>query len=444
MEISKNELSGALSALGKLVCRTSPVEVYRSLRIEGKENEISFQTVGLDEAITYTIPAEGIEAFCAVVNFDEFRTIVRSSRNKSVLFEYEPGRFGVDHCMMRIVNAEWPSEPVECGEAEASDLPEKFVGSLAALAPLVSRNDYRKVLQGIHFDRDGMVATNSKELLHVPLPLAVTNLTIPFPHALLATKSNAAGRVVTWCDKEDRCFRFDFGNWRWTGKALVGSFPNWRAIIPDAAQARHVVSLDAESAAQLTVFLRNIPADPPTNPVTLAMGKDRASLEAAGGESRSRFTATFPMGWEDFEVTVNRDILLRLLSEGHRRLVFSDARCPFLAAGGLGTYVAMPLYKPQVQPVHNPKEEKMNEMPNVVATPIASPAAPITNPEPVVTNPLDDLASAVDDFKARLRAMCDESALLARKVKEAALAQKQKERDFVQAKRVLERIRMAI
>ena len=83
------------------------------------------------------------------------------------------------------------------------------------------------------------------------------------------------------------------------------------------------------------------------------------------------------------------------------------------------------------------------EMPNVVAAPIAQPVAPIITPE-VPVNPLDDLASAVDDFKARLRAMCDESALLARKVKEAALAQKQKERDFVQAKRVLERIRMAI
>ena len=59
IEIVKNELAGALSALGKLVCRTSPVEVYRSLRIEGKENKISFQTVGLDEAITYTLPVEG-------------------------------------------------------------------------------------------------------------------------------------------------------------------------------------------------------------------------------------------------------------------------------------------------------------------------------------------------------------------------------------------------
>ena len=44
MEISRNLLAGALSALGKLVCRTSPVEAYRSVLIEGKENKISFRT----------------------------------------------------------------------------------------------------------------------------------------------------------------------------------------------------------------------------------------------------------------------------------------------------------------------------------------------------------------------------------------------------------------
>ena len=86
----------------------------------------------------------------------------------------------------------------------------------------------------------------------------------------------------------------------------------------------------------------------------------------------------------------------------------------------------------------------MNEMqpPNVTA-PIAPSAAPIINPE-VPVNPLDELASAVDDFKTRIRAMCDESVLLARKVKEVALAQKQKEREFIQARRAIERIRMAI
>ena len=83
-----------------------------------------------------------------------------------------------------------------------------------------------------------------------------------------------------------------------------------------------------------------------------------------------------------------------------------------------------------------------NSIPNNVTAPM-QPVAPIINPE-VPVNPLDELAAAIDEFKARLRAMFDESTLLSRKVKEVALANKQKERDFVQAKRTLERIRMAI
>ena len=78
-----------------------------------------------------------------------------------------------------------------------------------------------------------------------------------------------------------------------------------------------------------------------------------------------------------------------------------------------------------------------------VAAPL-QPVTPIINTEPAAVNPLDELAAAIDEFKARLRAMFDESTLLSRKVKEVALSQKQKERDFVQAKRTLERIRMAI
>lgn len=63
---------------------------------------------------------------------------------------------------------------------------------------------------------------------------------------------------------------------------------------------------------------------------------------------------------------------------------------------------------------------------------------------PVVVTPLDELSSAIDDIRSKLRLMFDESNLLSRKVKEVALAQKQKERDFIQAKRAIERIRMAI
>ena len=61
-----------------------------------------------------------------------------------------------------------------------------------------------------------------------------------------------------------------------------------------------------------------------------------------------------------------------------------------------------------------------------------------------VVNPLDELSTAIEEFKVKVKAILDESTVLSRKVKEVVIAQKQKERDFIQAKRAIERIRMAI
>ena len=61
-----------------------------------------------------------------------------------------------------------------------------------------------------------------------------------------------------------------------------------------------------------------------------------------------------------------------------------------------------------------------------------------------VVNPLDELNANVEEFCGKLKLLLDESSVLIRKVKEVALIQKQKERDFIQARRTIERIRMAI
>ncbi len=457
IEVLKSELAGALGALGKLVCRTSPVEVYRSLRIESKENKIAFQTVGLDEAITYTIPVEGLEEFVTVVNFDEFRTIVRSSRNKSVVLVYEDGKFGVDNCVMRTYSMEWPTERVEDGDCEVTELQYGFLDFLTSLAPIVNRTDYRQILRGIHFCKEGLVVTNGKELLHIDIPLTVENLTIPFPHAMLATKSADAGRVATWCEKEYRYFRFEFGNWQWSGKALCGNYPDWRKVIPDESVLTHIVQFDADNAVRLETFLKGVPDDPPNNPVTLSKA-DSSLLVVAENGMRFVMPAEFPCDWGDLKLTANKTLLQRLLGEGHRRIAIGSTAAPFVAMGGIGRYVAMPLASHKekvVQPQTQTKEEsKMNEnstnsTPNNVTAPMP-PVAPIVNAE-VPVNPLDDLAAAIDEFKTRLRAMFDESTILSRKVKEVALVQKQKEREhrekereFVQARRAIERIRMAI
>ena len=157
--------------------------------------------------------------------------------------------------------------------------------------------------------------------------------------------------------------------------------------------------------------------------------------------------AEFPSDWGDFDIKINKDILLHLLNAGHHTLCFSDVHAPFLATGGIGTFVAMPIASKETQTVQPKQEEKpMNEMhPPVVAVPAAQPVALTNNITPEVpANPLDELAAAIETFKLKLKASFDEASTLARKVKEAQIAQKQKEREFVQTQRTIEKIRMAI
>ena len=447
IEMLKNELAGALSALGKLVVRTSLVELFRSLLIEGNGDTLSFRTTSIDETITCSIPAEGVGEFRVIVNFDEFRTVARYGRNKSVILAYEDGKFAVDNSAMRTLDIEWPAEHVEGKKFVAAELPHNFIADyLAVAAPIVDRNGYRQVLRGIHLCKYGVVVTNGKELLHIDLPLPIEDLTIPFPHALLATKCEDAGRVVTWCEKESRYFRFEFGKWRWSGKALVGNYPDWRRVIPEQGSLNHIVNFDVDRAEQMATFLKGVPDNPPNNPIVLSMGQGSTLRVASEGGMQIDIPASFLTYWGDLKLTVNKTLLLRLLNEGHHRLAIANDSAPFIATGGIGRYIAMPLAPNNkvVQPQTQPKEEsQMNESIPNVAAPLPS-VTPIINTEPAAVNPLDELAAAIDEFKARLRAMFDESTLLSRKVKEVALSQKQKERDFVQAKRTLERIRMAI
>ena len=78
----------------------------------------------------------------------------------------------------------------------------------------------------------------------------------------------------------------------------------------------------------------------------------------------------------------------------------------------------------------------------VVSAPAPLPTAAINNEPAAETNPLEELTASVESFKIKLKTIFEESNALSRKVKEVIIAQKQKERDFILAKRAIERIRM--
>ena len=86
----------------------------------------------------------------------------------------------------------------------------------------------------------------------------------------------------------------------------------------------------------------------------------------------------------------------------------------------------------------------MNETPTITHTVSAPVQTFAQNNEPAKElTPLDELIANIEDMKAKIKVMFDDSAAMARKVREVALAQRQKEREYLQTKRTIERIRTA-
>ena len=449
IEMNKNELERALIALGKLISRMSPVPEHKSLLIECKDGKVCFSTRSPSEQMTFRTACAGEVEFRCIVGFDEFRDAVRGYRNKVLELEDNEGTLRVgERTLFPKSGVEWrvPGEGEHCS---VSELPKDFVALFAAASPLVDRNNPRKVLQGINLCREGITTTNGRELLNIYVPLNVDDFTIPLPLALMQTKTTEAGTLCTWrTNRTGKMCRIETEHWVWYAEELEGNYPNWKQVIPSQKALVRSVSFLPERGQQLEIFLKNVPDQPPHNPVELYQSDDPGYLNILAGEMHTSITAEFIGNWNDVSIKLNKHALLRLLSEGHTKIEAGDGHFPILATGGTGRYITIPLYQPKTQgpkPIQTQTEEpKMenNEM-RVVSAPVQT---VVRNPEPVpeAVDPMEELNHGIDELRGRLKLLLDETGVLTRKVKEAVLKQKQKERDFILAKRAIERIKMAI
>ncbi len=492
--INKTVIAGALPALGKLVSRTSAT-VFHAVQIEGHDNILYFRTCNATERIEFRMLADINEVFPPIlVEFEQFRLAVRNSKNKTLKLDVSNGLLSIECVKLTPVKGSFPELEMipEQDSVATTSLPENFVEMLSAAAPLVDLNEDRSILHGMNLSADGLTATNGKELFNCPYPFKLDELTIPFPLALMATKAKCAGELKAWNNDLCTMFSVRIGNWTWTAKALPGAYPNWKRIVPDDKSMKHIVSFTAEQSGRLKLFLKTVPETKMSNGILIYRDEsDTLTLRDKDGHDIGvpvDFSA-----WDDFRVIIRKEILQHLLNQGHTALAFIDGLSPFIGSGGIGRYIAMPMcaripkeevaQKPEqvafsqtdvksaVQPEqsepHTPPESTESVSVQNSPHPQESPTSKTTNTRkesssmndttitrtesaPVQTvaqnheqNPLDELAATIEAMKTKLKAMFDESAAMSRKVREVALAQRQKEREYVQTKRTIERIRTA-
>ena len=424
MKIEKNLLNGALRVLGKVICQTSPVEEYRSIRFCGVGDVVKISAVNNYDRVALDLSCEAAGEFDFGIEIKTLREMIRGERGKVVELTGK--------------QLDWPKVEVVPDDAVTVELPPDF-GKLQALAaPVVDRHEVRPTLQGINLSRGGITVTNGKELLNLPCPLKIPeDVTLPFPLALLTAKPEGAGKLHLWRCRNERLFRIVIGNFQWQGKALSGNFPDWKLVIPADKTLDYQIELNAPE--RIIEFLKTVPDSPPFHAIELnVVPGGVAVIPNNFPDMELRSEATVIGAQPRAVLALNKYILLRMLQQGYTKFrAHSDGRIPVIAEGGSGRYLAMPIH---ILPKNQPEKEtnKMEAIKRIEHNvPVPEAAA-----EPV--NPMDDLNLAIEEMRGKLKTLLDESALLVRKVKEAILQQKQKEREFIQARRAIERIKMAI
>ena len=333
---------------------------------------------------------------------------------------------------------DWPEMEAVSDDAVTVELPPDFGKLLALAAPVVDQREARLALQGINLSRNGVTVTNGKELLNLPCPLKIPeDVTLPFPLVLLTARPEGAGILHVWRCRNERLFRIVIDGFQWQGKALPGNFPDWKQVIP--ADKTLDYQIEIHEPERIIEFLKTVPDCPPFHAIELNVLPDGIAVIPNNFPDMELRLAATVIGAQPRAVpALNKYILLRMLQQGYTKFrAHSDGRIPVIAEGGSGRYLAMPIH---ILPKHQ-TEKETNKMENVKRIEHTETAAEEAA-EPV--NPMEELNHSIEDLRGKLRTLLDESALLARKVKEAVLQQKQREREFIQAKRAIERIKMAI
>ena len=171
MRVEKKALNDALRVLGKVICQTSPVELYRSIRFVGDENGVLAMATDGVETVSVAVDAfTGNEIdFCVL--FKELRDLVRMGRSETIELT---GKF-----------IEFPELEEPTAEAVSAILPVNFGELVSQAASVVDRSNYRRLLQWINLSNAGVTATDGEQLLHLPcVLLLVKDVTIPFLSAL--------------------------------------------------------------------------------------------------------------------------------------------------------------------------------------------------------------------------------------------------------------------
>ena len=380
-------------------------------------------------------------------------------------------------------------------DADTTVLPTNFSNFILQAFSCAGSDDRYSSMTGVNVSSRGIAGSDGKQLFHLPRPLRLDErVTMPPSKVYAALKNLRWTSLAHWKTKGDeQMFAISGDGFRYAAKAIEGLYPEYWNIIPAEQRNDVTFTLTPAGSERLLSFLKEDKNDAFFD---LAVYPDRIELNHEYDITRKgTFGAVSRSTSLPCKVRINTCYLRQFLKMGFMSMSLSSkSPSPLVSTSGVGKYLFMPCGsanrnsapapastsapttataptptanpKPSVNPAtvsnttnnkptqttstnNQPKEkttmtQTMTTPTTFRATSTFNAPAPTVNPTTAPANPLEETLSSIAAMREQLSNL--ESRLLeaGRKIKAALVEQKLKERQYADANRKLERIRLAV
>ncbi|MBQ4481334.1 MAG: hypothetical protein II943_11940 [Victivallales bacterium] len=489
--VLKSTVESALAPVLKMVSNAKlPADFHPTLTFQSDKQSLSVGCTLPEQQLSVVLPDAVFDEKNTSfdVSLEMFRRLVASAKKNHLSIEQDAAHV-VLNCDDSFIGQLVPMTTKSDAkfqiprDADSTVLPTNFANFLLHAFTCAGDTKDRLALSGVNVSSRGIAGTDGHQLFHLPLPLQLKNcVTIPQSKVYAALRHLRWTALAHWrTASSDRMFSIAGEGFRYTAKTLDAVYPEYWEIIPDERNYDIRFTLTQENAQALQKFLNENTREATAE---LTVHPDRIELLETSNTDLKQRSGMFACSGKGANLPCTVRIvsanLKQFLKMGFLTLSFSSKMpSPLVSSSGMGKYLFMPVRdgyantvaapatasdatpaprteaKPEAGPatatvnstnnptINQPKEKKT--MTQSATTTIATSPAVFgkvqTNAQ---SNPLDETLSCIVSMREQLASL--ESRLLeaGRKIKAALVEQRLKERQYADATRKLERIRLAV
>jgi DNA polymerase III sliding clamp (beta) subunit (PCNA family) len=392
------ELKPALIGLGKIINKRSTLPVLSHVRVERTPDaRIQLAVTDLDTAVVVQLdtPTEG-EPAALLVPFEDLHHVVKGCRGddavildqvakRRIALRFPVAGQTIEHGCDSLPVEEFPPITEIVGEPVTLDADLRH--ALHEAWQCASTDETRLILNGAFLDVSKpkahyVVGTDGRHLFSsnsFALPLA-ESLLVP-GHRFLEWRefreNDGDWKLRLAKSEKDGPLLFELASnrWHYVARSIEGTYPNWRAIQPEAGSAQTTVEFAADGLEALIQLIARLPNHNETHftiGVEIKGGRQRLLAKSAEQDDwrRVEVEGARPVG-PDTAVLLNRHLLTKALRFGLTKLEIVDCLSPVRFSAEGRQMIIMPV-RPETSPAKPP------------GPPVSPPAA--THQEPPAPN----------------------------------------------------------